>query len=140
MIHIVRTHKGGGERSSQVRTIAYNGVWDSRLCTYAKNFLEPQNLNIFLFLYKRSYYIAIYYCAKKSVNQALAINRNHSIAKKEKKKEFLGVTCFQDKTGNRVGWFAVVWCGDNHGQARKVRKTPENFYRSPSVLDKVRSG
>ena len=105
-----------------------------------KNFLEPQNLNIFLFLYKRSYYIAIYYCAKKSVNQALAINRNHSIAKKEKKKEFLGVICFQDKTGNRVGWFAVVWCGDNHRQARKVRKTPENFYRSPSVLDKVRSG
>ena len=41
---------------------------------------------------------------------------------KRREKESVGVICFQNKTGNRVGWFVVVWCGDNQGQARKVRK------------------
>ena len=59
-IHIVRTHKGGGEGSSQMRTIGEGGL---RLRMYAKKiFFGPQNLKTFLFLYKRGYYIAIYYC------------------------------------------------------------------------------
>ena len=64
IIHIVPTHKGGGEGSRQMRTIAYKvGGGVSRLRTYTKKiFFGPQNLKTFLFLYERSYYIAICGC------------------------------------------------------------------------------
>ena len=42
-----------------------------------KFFFGPQNLKIFLFLSKRSYYIAIYYFVQKSVNWPQAVKRNH---------------------------------------------------------------
>ena len=62
VIHTVRTDKGGGEGLSQMRTIAYKR--GGRVQDYAplqKKFFGPQNLKTFLFMYKRSYYIAIYY-------------------------------------------------------------------------------
>ena len=51
VIHIVRTHKGGGERSSQIRAIAYKGEGGFQGClrTQKKIFFEPQNLKVFLF-------------------------------------------------------------------------------------------
>ena len=52
----------------EVKLNAYDCVQEgeggfSRLRTYAKKlFFRPQNRKTFLFLYKRSYYLAIYYC------------------------------------------------------------------------------
>ena len=40
-------------------------------------FFGPQNHKTFLFLYKTNYYIAIYYCIRKSANRPEAINRNY---------------------------------------------------------------
>ena len=69
VIHIVRTHKGGGEGSSQMRTIAYKGGGGFQgYVRMQKKFFGPQNLKTFVFLYNISYYIAIYYCVYKSVN------------------------------------------------------------------------
>ena len=70
VIHIVRTHKGRGERSSQMRTIAcMRGEGGGFKIAYAhkkkKKFFGPQNLKTFRFLYKRNYDIAIYYCDRK---------------------------------------------------------------------------
>ena len=66
----------GQTKCARLRTRGERGV--SRLRTYAKKIVfEPQNLKIFLFLYKRSYYIAIYYCVQKSVNRSQDVNRNH---------------------------------------------------------------
>ena len=65
VIHIVHTQKGEGKLLSQMLTIAYNGgEWLQnyvRLQKKNKKQSEPQNLKTF-FLYKRSYYIAMYYC------------------------------------------------------------------------------
>ena len=70
VIHIVRTHKGRGERSSQMRTIACKrGEGGGFKIAYAhkkkKKIFGPQNLKTFRFLYKRNYDIAIYYCDRK---------------------------------------------------------------------------
>ena len=68
IIHIVRTHKGGGKGSSQMRTIAYKetggeGGGGSRLRTCTENFfLDHKILKLFFFLYQRNYFVAIYYC------------------------------------------------------------------------------
>ena len=60
---MVCTHTGGGEGSSQMRTIAYKGGVGFQGCVRTqKNFFGQQNFKTFLFLYKRSYYIAIFYC------------------------------------------------------------------------------
>ena len=40
-------------------------------------FLERKITKLFFFLYKTSYYIAIYYCIKKSANRPETINRNY---------------------------------------------------------------
>ena len=47
-----------------MHTIAYKERGGGFKVAYVrkKNFFGPQNLKTFLFLYKRSYYIAIYYC------------------------------------------------------------------------------
>ena len=71
VIYIVRPHKGGGEGASQMRTTAYKGGGGVQGCvrTQKKIFFGQQNLKTFLFLYKRSYCIAIYYCVLKNVNR-----------------------------------------------------------------------
>ena len=66
VIHIVHTQKGEGKLLSQMLTIAYNGgEWLQNYVRLQKKKKkkksEPQNLKTF-FLYKRSYYIAMYYC------------------------------------------------------------------------------
>ena len=55
----------GGEESNQMRTITYKVEVGFKVAYVRKKFFGPQNLKIFLFLYKRRYYIAIYYCIEK---------------------------------------------------------------------------
>ena len=70
VIHIVRRHKGGGGGGGGwrggVKPNAYycvqGGGWFKIAYVRKKNCFGPQNLKTFLFLYKKSYYIAIYYC------------------------------------------------------------------------------
>ena len=51
LIHIVRTHKGEGEGSSQMRTIAYKGGGGFKVAYVRKKdfFFGPPNLKTFLF-------------------------------------------------------------------------------------------
>ena len=62
IIHILLTHKGGGDGSNQMRMIACEGEerW-FKVAYVCKKIFGPQNLKTFLFLYKRRYYIDIYY-------------------------------------------------------------------------------
>ena len=48
-----------------MRTITYKVEVGFKVAYVRKKFFGPQNLKIFLFLYKRRYYIAIYYCIEK---------------------------------------------------------------------------
>ena len=51
VIHIVRTHKGGGEGSSQIRTIAYKGGGGvSRLGKYAKKIFSDHKISKLFFV------------------------------------------------------------------------------------------
>ena len=56
LIHIVRTHKGEGEGSSQMRTIAYKGGGGFKVAYVRKKdfFLDRQISKPFFFLCKRS--------------------------------------------------------------------------------------
>ena len=56
VIHTVRTHKGGGEGSSQMRTIAFKGGGEvSRLRKYAKKFyLDRKISKLFFFCTKEA--------------------------------------------------------------------------------------
>ena len=53
--HIVRTHKGGGEGSSQMRAIPYKGRWGFKVAyVRKKNFLDHKILKFFFFCTKEA--------------------------------------------------------------------------------------
>ena len=66
VIHVVRTHKGGGEGSRQVRTIAYKGAGAvSRLRTYAKNFWTTKYQTFLFLIQKKLLYCHLLLCIEK---------------------------------------------------------------------------
>ena len=65
VIHIVRRQKGGGEGQAKCVQLDTQGDGGFKVAYVRKKkffFLDYKISKVFLFLYKKSYYIAIYYC------------------------------------------------------------------------------